>query len=134
MGESYHTILHIYNDHVAGEELQRLSFELIDHTLICALAVMCAQGGYKIFIDSKANDRVKNPPAWLNHFDTTSMKVKIGMSLVGVSSVDILSVLKDIDHYEWKAILGKVLIHIILCLTTFWLAKTGVEMHRTANH
>lgn len=63
---------------------------LIDITMIGNLVVMTTIGGFSTFVKEYRLDELEGRPRWMNGLDSTALKNKMGMSLVGVSAIHLL--------------------------------------------
>lgn len=101
---------------------------LIDMTMIGNLVVMITVGGYSTFV-REFHLKSSNMPEWLNHLDSNSLKIKIGMSLVGVSAIHLLKTFMDVHDTSWDDVLKEIAIHFTFMGTTIaftvnaWLSK-----------
>ena len=63
---------------------------LIDVVMIANLLIMVIIGGYETFV-SRLNIREHpDQPEWLSHVNAATMKIKLSMALIGISSVHLL--------------------------------------------
>ena len=68
--------------------------DLIDVVMISNLLVMVIIGGYETFV-SKIRLGIDNKadlPEWLSHVNPNTIKIKVSMSLIGISSIHLLGV------------------------------------------
>jgi uncharacterized protein (TIGR00645 family) len=63
---------------------------LIDVVMIANLLVMVIIGGYEIFVSRLHLDDHPDQPEWLDHVDAGVLKIKLGMALVSISSIQLL--------------------------------------------
>jgi uncharacterized protein (TIGR00645 family) len=63
---------------------------LIDITMIANLVVMTTIGGFSTFIKEFNLAELEGRPRWMNGLDSTTLKNKMGMSLIGVSAIHLL--------------------------------------------
>lgn len=103
---------------------------LIDITMIGNLVVMTSIGGYSTFI-SQFHD-TKDMPEWLTKLDSNSLKIKIGMSLVGVSAIHLLQTF--MENGTWDDVLKEVLIHFTFIGTTLAFTFNGWMLRKLGHH
>jgi len=117
-------------------EIQSLSTEmtmlsllgLVDIVMVANLVIMIAVGSYSIFIREISPDSITNRPRFMNHITASGLKVKMGSSLIGVSSIHLLK--KFIESAEnhhanssdWNSIGILLAIHGIFIISTIALA------------
>jgi uncharacterized protein (TIGR00645 family) len=63
---------------------------LIDVVMISNLLVMVIVGGYETFVSRLRLNRHPDNPEWLSHVDSGVLKVKLAMSIIGISSISLL--------------------------------------------
>lgn len=88
---------------------------LIDMALIASLLVMVAISGYENFvskIDIEAEEGKKAKPTLFSTLDPGTIKMKLGLSIVAISSIHLLQVFLAIDKYTNDKIFWLVWIHM----------------------
>ena len=93
---------------------------LIDACLVASLMVMVMLTGYENYVSSL--DRGEGELTWLGKIDTGSLKVKIASSIVAISSIHLLQVFLNTEHYDNQKIMWTTLIHLAFVLSAFSLA------------
>ncbi|SUT98691.1 Predicted membrane protein [Actinobacillus lignieresii] len=63
---------------------------LIDVVMIANLLIMVIVGGYETFVSRLRVDDHPDQPEWLNHVNASVLKVKLGMSIISISSIHLL--------------------------------------------
>lgn len=99
--------------------------DLIDIVMIANLLIMVIMAGYETFV-SKLN-LINNPdqPEWLDEVDAGTMKVKLALALIGISSIHLLRTFIDPSKYTYDAVLWQVVIHITLVGSAIFIALTN---------
>jgi uncharacterized protein (TIGR00645 family) len=69
---------------------------LIDITMIGNLVVMTTVGGFSTFVKEFDLMKLEGRPRWMNGLDSTTLKNKMGMSLIGVSAIHLLKTFMEI--------------------------------------
>lgn len=72
--------------------------DLIDMGMIANLVVMITVGGYSTFVKEYKLDSIYGKPRWMNGLDSTALKNKMGMSLIGVSAIHLLKTFMEIGQ------------------------------------
>lgn len=101
---------------------------LVDITMIGNLIIMIMIGSYSIFIRKFENT---DKPQWLEHISASTLKIKMGMSLMGVSSIHLLKDFIDAKEISWDIIAKHGTIHTIFIISTLALAYADKLMHNT---
>ncbi len=84
---------------------------LVDATLVASLVVMVIISGYDNFVGQISAPDQALP--WLGNLDASALKIKIAASIVAISSIELLEVFLNGDHYS----AGQVVAAIALQLT-----------------
>ena len=93
---------------------------LIDASLVASLMVMVMLTGYENYVSRL--DRAAGELTWLGKIDTGSLKVKIASAIVAISSIHLLQVFLNAEHYDNQKIMWATLIHLAFVLSAFSLA------------
>jgi uncharacterized protein (TIGR00645 family) len=91
--EGYYPIFRLHD----SSEWLLFILNLIDITMIGNLVVMTTIGGYSTFVKEFKIQSLENKPRWMNGLDSTTLKIKMSMSLAGVSAVHLLKTFIDIS-------------------------------------
>ena len=105
---------------------------LVDLTMIGNLIVMIMIGSYSIFVRPLGTGSTR--PQWLEHISSGTLKVKIGTSLIGITSVHLLKDFVDSEALTREQIIRHVGIHLIFVISTLCLAFTDKVLHATTPH
>jgi len=100
---------------------------LVDIAMVSNLVVMIAIGGYSIFVREINPKDIENRPRFMNHITASGLKVKMGSSLIGVSSIHLLKrFVETAEHNgsgtDWNQIGALLAIHGIFVVSTIALA------------
>jgi uncharacterized protein (TIGR00645 family) len=114
---------------------------LIDVVMIANLLIMVIIGGYETFV-SRLNIREHpDQPEWLSHVNAATMKIKLAMALIGISSIHLLKTFINADQMTESTIQWQVVIHVTFLLSAIAMAytdrimtKTLLEAHGRAEH
>lgn len=72
---------------------------LIDVVMIANLLVMVTIGGYEIFVSKLRTRNHPDQPEWMSHVNATVLKVKLSMSIIGISSIHMLQNFCECKQY-----------------------------------
>lgn len=130
----FHELIHL-TGHIAQNSESTLILgvlKLIDLLLVANLIIMVIISGYESFIEPILQDKDDNKPGWLGNLDPGTIKIKVATSIVGISSIHLLtSFLEpsiDKDKLFWQ-----VIIHLAFVLSALLLAVIDrIASHR--NH
>ncbi len=103
---------------------------LLDIIMVSHLIVMVMIGGYVLFIGS-SDDLDENTPntlpklKWLGHIDPGALKVKMGMAIVGVSSIHLLEAFVNAAHESSDYLVKLTAIHLVFVISTMAIAAVN---------
>lgn len=109
--------------HEAALMLQVL--DLVDVVMIANLLIMVIVGGYETFVSHLNLTDHPDNPEWLDDVNAGTMKVKLALSLIGISSIHLLRTFIDPALYSWEAIMWQVSIHLTLLVSALAIAFTN---------
>lgn len=113
------------------QEIMLMVLGLIDVVMISNLLIMVIIGGYHTFV-AKIHFSEQNPPDWLNHINASTMKVKLSMALIGISSIHLLKSFIDIDKLAKPDVYVQMGIHFLFVISAIglaYIAKITDESH-----
>jgi uncharacterized protein (TIGR00645 family) len=85
---------------------------LVDLTLVANLLVMVILTSYETFVSRIDLEMGVDRPPWLGKLDAGTVKLKLLVSVVAVSSVHLLKVFFNITQYTGEQLLWLVVIHL----------------------
>ncbi len=95
---------------------------LIDVVMISNLLIMVIVGGYETFVSRMNLDGHPDQPEWLSHVNASVLKVKLAMSIIGISSIHLLKTFINAANYDEKVLVWQTLIHIAFLLSAMAIA------------
>jgi uncharacterized protein (TIGR00645 family) len=104
---------------------------LIDVVMIANLLIMVIIGGYETFVSRLNLKEHPDQPEWLSHVNAATMKIKLSMALIGISSIHLLKTFINADQMAEATIKWQVLIHLTFILSAMAMAFTDRIMTRT---
>ena len=124
---SYRFVLEVYDLIMHGvarpeNELMLVVLGLIDVVLVSNLLVMVVIGGFETFVSRMHLESDPDRPAWLDHTNASTLKIKLGLSLISISANHLLETFINADQLSDHAILWKVVIHISLIISAVSMA------------
>ena len=97
---------------------------LIDVVMIANLLVMVIIGGYEIFVSKLNLGESQDQPEWLDHVDAGVLKVKLGIALITISSINLLRSFINAANMDEHTLKWEVIIHVVLVFSAMFIAAT----------
>ncbi|KTT19466.1 TIGR00645 family protein [Pseudacidovorax intermedius] len=107
---------------------------LIDVVMISNLLIMVIVGGYETFVSRMNLEGHRDQPEWLSHVNASVLKVKLAMSIIGISSIHLLKTFINADNYTEKVLIAQTVIHVAFLLSAMAIAYTDKLMSSAASH
>lgn len=104
---------------------------LIDVVMIANLLIMVIIGGYETFVSRLNIKEHPDQPEWLSHVNAATMKIKLAMALIGISSVHLLKTFINADNVSETTMLWQVVIHVTFLISAVAMAYTDRIMSKT---
>lgn len=101
---------------------------LIDVVMIANLLIMVIVGGYETFVSRMRLRGHPDQPEWLDEVNAGTMKIKLALALIGISSIHLLRTFIDPSQMTNFAIMWQVVIHVTLVLSALAIAFTNKLM------
>jgi uncharacterized protein (TIGR00645 family) len=95
---------------------------LVDVVMIANLLIMVIIGGYETFVSRIRMDGHPDQPEWLSHVNPNVLKVKLAMSIIGISSIHLLASFIKAPTLEPEVMMWQTIIHITFILSAIGLA------------
>jgi uncharacterized protein (TIGR00645 family) len=127
--ELVHLVLSITS--IQENEIMLIVLGLIDVVMISNLLIMVIIGGYETFVSKLRMDGHPDRPEWLSHVNANTMKIKLAMALIGISSIHLLKSFINVEHLEWNAVMWQVVIHcafLISAVAVAWVAMLSARV------
>jgi uncharacterized protein (TIGR00645 family) len=129
IAELFNLIIHL--NKVDDTHIMLGVLDLIDVVMIANLLIMVVMGGYETFVSHLKLETHPDQPEWLDHLDAGAMKVKLALSLIGISSIHLLRTFIDPTKLSNYSVLWQVVIHLTLILSAVAIAFTNRMMSGT---
>ena len=94
---------------------------LIDGALVASLIVMVMISGYENFVGRFENPSGAMNLSWMGKLDASGLKAKLAASIVAISSIHLLQVFFNADHYANDKILWVTVMHLALVVSALTL-------------
>lgn len=115
---------------VTETEIMLVVLGLIDVVMIANLLIMVIIGGYETFVSRLYTDAHPDHPEWLSHVNASTMKIKLSMALIGISSIHLLKTFINAPQLDEKTMMWQVIIHITFVASSVAMAYTDKLMYR----
>lgn len=100
--------------------------DLIDVVMIANLIIMVTMGGYETFVSRLNLKNHPDQPEWLDELNAGTMKVKLALSLIGISSIHLLRTFIDPMTQGNFSVMWQVVIHLTLVVSAIAIAYTNI--------
>ena len=107
---------------------------LIDVVMISNLHIMVIVGGYETFVSRLRLEGHEDQPEWLDHVNASVLKVKLALSIIGISSIHLLKTFINAGNYTDKVLIAQTLIHITFLFSAMAIAYTDKLMSAGEAH
>ncbi len=104
--------------------------DLIDVVMIANLLIMVIIGGYETFVSPLHLQQDSDRPEWLDEVNAGTMKVKLALALIGISSIHLLRTFIDPSKLTNLNVMWQVLIHLTLVVSAMSIAFTNFIMEK----
>jgi len=116
---------------IGEAEIMLIVLGLIDVVMIANLLIMVIIGGYETFVSRLNLKEHPDQPEWLSHVNAATMKIKLSMALIGISSIHLLKTFINAGQMAEPTIKWQVIIHLTFILSAVAMAYTDRIMTRT---
>ncbi|QQP87594.1 YqhA family protein [Skermanella sp. TT6] len=114
-------------DEMSGVEALAIILSLIDFALVASLVVMVIISNYENFVGPIVSHRSMTV-SWLARLDPGSLKIKIGSTIITISSIYLLKIMIDVEQYRSEVLVWKLAIFfsfILAALALVWIDRIG---------
>lgn len=101
------------------------ALNLIDVVMIANLLIMVIVGGYETFVSRLKLHEHPDHPEWLDEVNAGTMKIKLALALVGISSIHLLRTFIDPSQLSNYTVMWQVVIHLTLVVSAIMIAFTN---------
>jgi uncharacterized protein (TIGR00645 family) len=117
--EAYEAVAHVMQHQEA--ELVLIVLGLIDIVLVGSLIVMVMFSGYENFVSRIDTGDGSDAPAWLGKLDSGTLKLKVAISIVAISSIHLLRVFMEAQSIDNEKIKWYVILHLTFVVSALLL-------------
>ncbi len=112
-------------DHIQENEIMLIVLGLIDVVMISNLLIMVIIGGYETFVSRLRMEHHPDRPEWLSHVNANTMKVKLSMALIGISSIHLLRSFINVENMAKDDVMWQAILHAMFLLSAVAMAATS---------
>ena len=116
---------------IGEAEIMLIVLGLIDVVMIANLLIMVIIGGYETFVSRLNLTEHPDQPEWLSHVNAATMKIKLSMALIGISSIHLLKTFINAENMTEATMKWQVIIHITFIMSAIAMAYTDRVMTKT---
>ncbi|BAE49230.1 TIGR00645 family protein [Paramagnetospirillum magneticum] len=107
---------------------------LIDVVMISNLLIMVIIGGYETFVSRLRVEGHPDCPEWLSHVNANTMKTKLAMALIGISSIHLLKTFVNAEHHmQETVVMWQCIIHTLFIVSAVMLGYLN-KLMETSPH
>ncbi len=118
--ELVHLITHFNG--LDEEKIMLVVLGLVDVVMIANLLIMVIIGGYETFVSRINMAGHPDEPEWLSHVNPNVLKVKLAMSIIGISSIHLLKTFIEANRIDPEVMMWQTIIHMAFILSAIGLA------------
>jgi uncharacterized protein (TIGR00645 family) len=115
------------------ESLMVMLLGFVDASMVANLVIMVIQGSHQIFIHKFDLVEPSERPQWLDHIDSGILKVKVALSIAGITLVQILKDFVNIENVDWNLEKHRIVIHLTALLSALVMAFVWRVTHPVAS-
>ncbi len=128
---AYHAVVHVFV--LEEAQLVLIVLALIDIVLVGSLIVMVMFSGYENFVSRIDMGDGTDAPAWLGKLDSGTLKLKVAISIVAISSIHLLRVFMEAPAIDNEKIKWYVILHLTFVVSALLLGvldRMAFSTHR----
>jgi uncharacterized protein (TIGR00645 family) len=121
------------------EHLMVLLLGFVDASMVANLIIVIVQGSHQIFIHKFEPRDHEETPQYLDHIDSGILKVKVALSISGITLVQILKDFVNLEHVDWELAVHRMAIHAMclgstLAMALIWRITHPSHTHKEKTH
>lgn len=117
-------LIHLVQDfsHFTESDIMLIVLGLVDVVMIANLLIMVIIGGYETFVSRINMQGHPDEPEWLSHVNPNVLKVKLAMSIIGISSIHLLKSFIEAERLDNDTLMWQTIIHMAFIASAIGLA------------
>lgn len=109
-------------NNLSENQIMLQALDLIDVVMIANLLIMVIIGGYQTFVSKLNIQGHPDQPEWLDEVNAGTMKIKLALALIGISSIHLLRTFIDLSQKNTFEVMWQVIIHVTLLVSALAIA------------
>ncbi len=126
------TALHIHE--IGKKPLIVIVLTLVDMCLIASLVIMVAISGYENFVSRITVMEETEKPTIFSRLDPGTIKIKLGMVIIAIASIQLLQTLTDIKSYTQEEVYLQIALQIALILAGGMMGLIDIILSKKHGH
>lgn len=118
-------VLAVHAPQLDETQIMLAVLDLIDVVMIANLLVMVIVGGYETFVSRLKIEGHPDQPEWLDHVNAGTMKIKLAVALIGISSIHLLKTFINPVQMSSAGVMWQVIIHLTFVVSALIMAYTN---------
>jgi uncharacterized protein (TIGR00645 family) len=110
---------------VQENEIMLIVLGLIDVVMISNLLIMVIIGGYETFVSRLRMEGHPDRPEWLSHVNANTMKIKLSLALIGISSIHLLKSFINVENMVKEDVMWQAILHAMFLVSALAMAWTA---------
>lgn len=131
MEELIHLVLQVTS--IDETQIMLIVLNLVDVVMIASLLYMVIVGGYETSVSRLRTEGHPDSPDWLSHMNAGTMKIKLAVTIITISSIHLLKTFLEAAQLDVKTIVAQVGIHTTLVLSAIAVAYVDKLMKPTGS-
>lgn len=130
-----HLLLHLWTTEEADLILAALA--LVDLALVASLVIMVMFAGYENFVSRIDIDADADKLGWFGKLDAGTLKLKVAISIVAISSIHLLKAFMDVEKIPSDKLMWYVIIHLTFVVSALLMGvldRLSFAGHREGGH
>jgi uncharacterized protein (TIGR00645 family) len=122
---------------IQENEIMLIVLGLIDVVMISNLLIMVIIGGYETFVSRLRMEGHPDRPEWLSHVNANTMKIKLSLALIGISSIHLLKSFINVENMAKEDVMWQAILHgmfLVSALAMAWTASISSRVLEAEAH
>jgi len=133
--KAFQELVHLFAVIMTASEVELVlaALALIDMVLVANLLVMVILSSYETFVSNLDVTEDQEKPTWLGKVDAATLKVKLAVAIVAISSIHLLKAFMNTDGQDSERLFWLVITHLTFVISAFLMAvidRVAFAQHR----
>ena len=136
--KAFQELVHLFAVIMTASEVELVlaALALIDMVLVANLLVMVILSSYETFVSNLDVTEDQEKPTWLGKVDAATLKVKLAVAIVAISSIHLLKAFMNTDGQDSERLFWLVITHLTFVISAFLMAvidRIAFAQHRSSH-